>query len=143
MNRFFWSLLFKVTNNNYVLLFRYGIVAGVSLSIDIFILILLVEYAHLHYLLAASISFCLGAAVNFTLSIKWIFINPRVKSIQYEFLGVIAVALVGLALNTAIIWALTALVGIFYLYSKILSAVIVFFWNFFVRKQLMYKENIL
>jgi putative flippase GtrA len=47
--------------------------------------------------------------------------------------------MVGLGLNEVFIWFFTAEVGFYYLISKIISAIIVLFWNFFARKYVLFK----
>jgi putative flippase GtrA len=48
------------------------------------------------------------------------------------------IGLVGLGLNEGIIWSFTDLVHFHYLISKIISAIVVFFWNFFARKKILF-----
>ena len=124
----------------YVQLFRYFFVALVAFCVDFLGLILLKEAAHLNYIVAASLSFCAGAVVNFSLSVRWIFFEPKVSKRHQEFIAVIAIALLGLAANDVLLGFLTSVVGLYYIYSKLIATAVVFFWNFFVRKWLLYND---
>lgn len=134
-----FKLLFvKQTGSTWVLLFRYGFVAVAAFTVDFGGLIILTELVKLNYLLSATLSFCCGVVVNFYLSTGWIFKNSRLARQHHEFAAVFAIAAVGLAINDLILWTLTSKLSLFYLYSKLVATAIVFFWNFFVRKNLLY-----
>ncbi|MDP3066390.1 MAG: GtrA family protein, partial [Methanobacteriaceae archaeon] len=59
--------------------------------------------------------------------------------IKIEFGVFTIIGIVGLALNEVFIWAFTEKLQLYYLYSKIISAVIVLFWNFFARKFTLFR----
>jgi len=136
----------KITNkldslNLHILieLFSYGIVSVLALAVDCGGLLFLKEELHLNYITAATISFLLGLIVNYTLSRKWVFKKTQVKNQFTEFLVFGAVGLTGLILNDIIIWLVTEKLALFYFISKIIATAIVFFWNFFLRKFLLYR----
>jgi putative flippase GtrA len=53
--------------------------------------------------------------------------------------GVFAlVGLVGLGLNELIMWALTDGAGLHYMLSKVGATVVIYLWNFFIRKMLLF-----
>ena len=47
--------------------------------------------------------------------------------------------MVGLALNDALIWLFTDCIGTHYMFSKIVAAAMVYLWNFFARKYLVFR----
>jgi putative flippase GtrA len=55
-----------------------------------------------------------------------------------EFLIFAVIGLVGLGLNEGIIWSFTDLAHFHYLISKIISAIVIFSWNFFARKRILF-----
>lgn len=124
----------------YVQLFRYFFVALIAFFVDFVGLIFLKEVGHLNYIVAASLSFCAGAVVNFSLSVRWIFFEPKVSKRHQEFIAVIVIAILGLAANDVLLGFLTSAIGLYYVYSKLIATAIVFFWNFFVRKWLLYND---
>jgi putative flippase GtrA len=116
--------------------------AGVSLvafSADFGLLALLTEVGGLHYLFSAGISFLVGTAISYALSVLWVFERRRISSRALELAIFVLVGVVGLGLNEALLWALTDLLGIYYLASKILAASLIFFWNFAARRYVLFR----
>jgi putative flippase GtrA len=138
MVELFKRLFIRETNATPILLFRYGFVALSAFSVDFGGLILLHEKLGMQYLLAATLSFCLGVNVNYLLSTGWIFKDSKLTKRRHEFVAVLLIATVGLVLNDAILWALTSGLALFYVYSKLVATVATFFWNFFVRKKILH-----
>lgn len=132
------KLLKEPTTGVGVQLFRYLFVGGTAFVVDFGLLWGLTEYCKVHYLLAAALSFVAGLIVNYTLSIRWVFHEHLLNSRVVEFLGFAVIGLVGLGLNEAIIWLATEWLQCHYIASKIISAVVVFFWNFLARKYLLF-----
>ena len=58
--------------------------------------------------------------------------------IWQEFLVFAVIGVIGLALNEAIMYVGTDLMSLHYMVSKLISTGIVFFWNFFARKVLVF-----
>lgn len=132
------KLLKGPTQNVFIQLFRYLFVGGTAFVVDFGLLWGLTECCNLHYLLAAALSFITGLIVNYTLSIRWVFCEHLLNSRVVEFLGFAVIGLVGLGLNEAIIWVATEWLHCHYIISKIISAAVVFFWNFLARKYLLF-----
>jgi len=126
-------VIWHKSERTWVQFLRYAVVAAVGLVVDFGGLVLLKEVGHVFYLLAATISFVVALLVNYYLSIWWVFPASRFSRKQ-EFMMFGAIGLVGLGLNDLMLWLLTSGLGIFYVWSKAISTVIVFFWNFFARK---------
>jgi putative flippase GtrA len=125
--------LFKQENpSGLVQLFRYGFVALAAYAVDFGLLVLLVSGFGVHYLVAATISFIFGVTVNYFLARKWVFTHSR-YSPRTEMIGVLLIGFVGLILNGILLALFTDWLGWFYVHSKLVSTVIVFFWNFFAR----------
>ena len=132
-------LLKNKTDNTIIQLFRYTIVGGFAFVVDFGSLFVLTEYCHIYYLVSAAIAFVLGLTINYTLSVKWIFINRSLKSKSLEFIIFALIGLFGLAINEVIIWFFKEIVQIHYLYSKLISTAIVYLFNFFSRKMTLFR----
>lgn len=132
------KILVHKTDNLFVQFFRYFWVGGVATIFDIVPLYLLVEYVHIHYLLAACLTFILGTAVNYILSVAWVFKrNGLAHHVNFILFG--AIGLIGLGLNLLIIWALVDKTGLWYMYAKFISTILVLFWNFSARRFVVMK----
>ncbi len=135
------SLFTGEAKGTLVQLFRYGFVGGAAFLVDYGTLFALTEFAGLHYLLSATIAFILGLAVNYLLSISWVFNNGKLSNRLLEFLVFALIGVIGLGLNTLIMYVSTDILGIHYMISKIISTILVFFWNFFARKYILFKAK--
>lgn len=114
-------------------------VSLISFALDFGMLAFLTEVAGLHYLLSAGISFLLGTSLSWVLSVLWVF-DVRTRSSKLLEYGLfVLVGVVGLGLNEALLWLFTDRWGVYYLLSKIIAASIVFFWNFGMRKTLLFR----
>jgi putative flippase GtrA len=134
------SLFRGKTDNTFFQLIRYTFVGGLAFLIDFGTLYTLTEFFHFHYLLSAGIAFLLGLLTNYFISTRWVFTSRSVKNKKLEFLIFAVIGLVGLGLNELFIWIFTSLLSIYYLLSKILTAILVYLWNFFVRKMILFKK---
>ena len=112
---------------------------GISFVLDTTVLVLLTQYAHIHYLIAATVGFLFGLCLNYLLSIRWVFPNRSMESSQKEFTVFILVGIVGLVMNNFFLWLFTDLLSVYYIYSKFMALVFVYFWNFSARKFLLFR----
>lgn len=135
------KLFVSDTNSLFVQLFRYIIVGGVSFLVDYALLFTLTEYLHLHYLLSATISFVAGLLVNYLLSTSWIFRHSKLKSRSAEFVIYGIIGVIGLLLNNLLLYVFTDWMGIHYMFSKLITAVLVMGWNFMGRKFILFNTK--
>lgn len=126
------------SNRATVQMVRSLVVSVIALIVDFGSLVILKEVFGVHYLLAATISFGFGIAVNYTLSVKWVFARRKLANRHAEFVVFTIICTVGLGLNLVIIAGLVQLVHFDYRLAKAVSTVIVFFWNFLARKKILY-----
>jgi putative flippase GtrA len=124
----------------FVQLFRYGIVGGIAFVVDYGSLWLLTEVFGLNYLVSAAIAFLLGLTCNYLLSTRWVFGESKLKNRWAEFAAFSIIGVAGLGLNELIMWAFTDGLHFHYMLSKVVSTVIVFFWNFFARRYLVFES---
>ena len=128
------------TNNTFLQLIRYTIVGGGAFVVDFGLLYLLTHFLHVHYLLSATLSFIAGLLVNYFFSTLWVFSKNTVKNKYLEFLVFAIIGLVGLGFNDLFMWIFTDRFGIYYMLSKVITTVIVYFWNFFARKYILFNK---
>lgn len=124
---------------NTVQLVRAVLSSVLAFAVDFGTLVLLVEAAHVHYIISATIGFVVGTTITYLLSIYWIFARRNVQRKSAEYGVFIAVGVVGVLVNDGLLWFFTDVLGIYYMLSRMLSASAVFFWNFFARKRLLFK----
>lgn len=131
--------LFKgKTDNTFLQLFRYTFVGGLAFVVDFGLLFLLTELAHFHYLTSAAFAFLAGLLVNYILSKLWVFNTSSFKNRIIEFLVFAFIGVIGLGLTELLMWAFTEVIGTHYMLSKVLTTALVYFWNFFARKIIIF-----
>ena len=135
------KLIKNKTDNTLIQLFRYTFVGGIAFGVDFSLLFLLTEFAGIHYLLSAAISFSVGLVTNYILSIIWVFKTRNISNRYLEFIIFGIIGIVGLGMNELIIWSFTEYLHFYYLVSKIVSTVVVYLWNFFARKYILYNNK--
>lgn len=134
-------LLTSKTDNTLIQLFRYFFVGGFAFIVDYGSLFILTDYCGVKYLISAAIAFLLGLLINYLISILWVFNKGTVTNRWVEFLIFAFIGLIGLGLNEAIMYIGSDMLGLHYMISKLCSTGIVFFWNFFARKIILYKQK--
>jgi putative flippase GtrA len=120
-------------------LVRYTIIGVPAFAVDFGLLFFLTHFVHIPYLLSAAIAFIAGVSISYYLSVLWVFSSRSMDSKSAEFLIFVIVGIVGLGLNELIIWFFTEQIHFHYLVSKINSTLLVYFWNFFARKCLLFR----
>ena len=135
----FKKIMIDKTDKVLLQLFRYTFVGGFAFIVDFGLLFFLTEYAGCHYLFSASLSFLAGLIVNYIISKLWVFDTTSVKNRSVEFILFALIGLIGLGLTELLMWLFTGKFRLFYMSSKILTTVIVYFWNFFARKYIIFK----
>lgn len=134
----FNDLLLKITDNTFIQMFRYFITGGLAFIIDVVALFILTEYMNIYYLYSATIAFSLGLVTTYIFSIFWVFSKRKFDSKAKELLVFILIGLIGISLNVLFIWLFTEYLNLYYLISKIISTIIVFIWNFFAKKIILF-----
>ncbi len=133
------KLLKYQTDQTRIQLFRYMFVGGAAFIVDFVSLFILTDFFGIYYLISAAIAFILGLIANYLLSVSWVFNKRTLENRTFEF-GIFAIiGIVGLGLNEVFIWFFTQDLQIYYLFSKIFAAAIIFFWNFFARKFTLFR----
>ena len=134
------KVLIVETTDWKIQLFRYVIVGGFSFLIDYGLLYFLTEYANFYYILSASISFIVGLIVNYILSTKWIFRKSRLKNTVLESIIYGIIGILGLILNNILLYIFTDFFQIYYMISKLITAVLVMGWNFVGRRIILFNN---
>ena len=146
MQKILYNLFIKNTDVAWIQFLRYIFVGGVSALINISTLFILTDFCHIFYLISNIVGFILGLTTNYLLSKKFIFTTKITLSKSFEFFTYCAVGLIGLGLDTTIMWIATSKMGIYYIITKLISTACVFIWNFIGRKSIYiifkHKENI-
>ena len=125
-------------------LIRYGFSGAIAFVVDFGLLWFVTGVCHAHYLFGAFCGYTAGLIITYLLSITWIFSDRKLSNRQgAEFLIFTVIGLVGLLLTQGLMYLFTEyLFGIDrYLYSKMLTAVLVALFNFAMKKLLLFSQS--
>ena len=134
--------LFKdPTDDIFLQLFRYIFVGGTAFVVDFFFLYFFSDICGIYYLISAVLSFIISVLVNYIMSTKWVFNQDNIENKVFEFNLFILISTIGLGFTEILLYFFTDIVGLYYLISKIISAIIVLFWNFLARRVMFYGRD--
>ncbi len=124
----------KLLNNKlFQQIIKFGIVGGLAFIIDYGIYTLLSQLLGIYYILASIISFSISVIFNYILSIKWVF-DVTKKQTTKEFIIFIVLSVIGLIINSIILYICVELFNIHDMVGKIIATIIVMVYNFITRK---------
>ncbi len=117
---------------------KFGVVGVIAFFIDYSLLYVLTEFCHIHYMISSTISFSISLIFNYIASIYWVF-DVRQKQTIKEILVFIILSVIGLGINQFVMYLMTDIGNIYYMFSKLVATAIVMVWNFITRKILIEK----
>ena len=108
-----------------------------------FLLLFLLELAGLYYLPASAVSFLVGISCNFLLTKFFAFksVDPTVGPTAEVFVFA-AISGGGLVLTMVLMYLFTSRLQLYFMVSKLISSILVFFWNFLGRKFILYPGKV-
>lgn len=112
---------------------KFGLVGGTAFVIDYVLLYFCTEFLHIHYLISSIISFTVSVIFNYILSIKWVFDVKKKQDVK-DFVIFIILGVIGLGINSLIMYVMVEKFGVYYMLSKIVSTAVVMVYNFITRK---------
>jgi len=116
---------------------KYALFSTLAMTVDISILFSLTQYVHINYLISATISYICGLIVSFILQRNITFKNYKDK-IYKQFSKYFLFWSTGLLLNISIIGILVSF-GLWYIFARLISGAIIFFWGYFLNKRFTFK----
>ena len=131
------QLSFKSIYKKFHHLILYGIIGMFSAGLDFLIYTILVKFFGLHYLLSNCISVLSGISTSFVLNRNY---NFKVKDhVKRRFIMFLIVGLCGLLMSNFILYINIDLLSMDQLISKLLSIILVVFFQFLVNRYLTFK----
>ncbi|RLD32538.1 MAG: GtrA family protein [Bacteroidetes bacterium] len=108
---------------------KFGLVGFTGVFVDFGITYLTKEKLHIPKYVANAIGFTTAASTNYYLNRIWTFesTNPEIAREYTEFL---AISLIGLGINTLILWLLVSRFKMNFYLAKVFAIAVVTVWNF-------------
>lgn len=139
------TILFGKTEDTKVQIARNAVVEGVRYATNMLILWTLTEFVlGKEYLgVSTAIASLLSGLVNYALSSLWVFhkVEKKAEKNLLQFALFTAIGAIGLGINVGITTFLTRQMDVNYLISNTIAQIIVFFFNFFMRKHLVFERK--
>jgi putative flippase GtrA len=129
------KLFIEDTKNGFIQLLRYSFVGGIAAAANFLFLFLFTDVCGIYYLISNVLSFLIGLTVNYVLCKKFVFLVKTSNS-KVEFLIYGVIGLAGLLFDTGLMYFFTEAMLFYYMFSKVISTLIVLLWNFTARKVL-------
>ena len=153
------KIFLEETNSTGIQFFRSLFVGGIATLADMGVMIVFKELVHVPVSVATVLGYVVGVVVNYVISSLWVFAKAKVKNRTVDFIAFTVIGLIGLGL-TQLIVAPFDTKGIFgegilvtykvfgglipidkyYIIGKVISVVLVYMWNFFARKFILYRK---
>lgn len=123
-------LLFQITEALIRKFIKFGLVGFTGLFIDFGFTYVFKEKAKVQKYIANALGFTLAASSNYFLNRVWTFRSEN-PQILVEYTEFILIAMIGLVINTFILWLIVSKLKWNFYFSKLFAIGFVTFWNFF------------
>lgn len=118
---------------------RYFAISLAALGVDFGVL--LVAAMWLHYLLAATLGFMLGAVTSYVLAVRWAFGHRRLAHRpRTEFVAYTLVGIAGLGINNLVIFLAVEYLSLSLVVGKAIAAGVTFAFNYLGRKATLFSK---
>ncbi len=120
---------------------KFSIVGILGMGIDFGTTYLCKEKLKYNKYFSNAIGFCFAVVSNYLLHRYWTFQSQN-TAIGIEFSMFIVVSLIGLSINTSILWILNSKIGIRFYLSKLVAIGITVLWNFLSNYYITFSSQI-
>ncbi len=129
---------------DYMKLVKYLAVGIVGTVADLSIYSLIIVFTLIDYSLATALAYSVGTVINFTLNRRFTF-NGKYKKVHYQFVSFVAIALIGLGLQEALMYVLVhhvladTSVDLFLIMTRMSAIFVGFMWTYLANKKITFK----
>ena len=120
---------------------RYFVVGGIAATVDLAVFTLFARVLGYNYLVVAFFSFILATAVNYVLSIAFVFRSGARFGKNAEISMTFLVSGLGLVINQVTLWVLVEKLKVDMVVAKVCATAAVFFWNYGARAHVVFRER--
>ena len=121
-------------------LFLYLIVGGLATIVEWSGFWVFFDMLHIQYLLATALAFVFSTFANWAFGRLLVFRGKQKQSLLKELASIYLTSLGGLLLNLAIMYIMVDYLDFWEMFAKICATVLVFSYNYLIRKKLIYKK---
>lgn len=119
---------------------KYLFVGGAAAFVDISLFAVFAKVLQFNYLIVGIYTFLIATAVNYHLSIRYVFESNIMHTRKKEIFLVYLVSGIGLVFNLTVLYLTIDLWNFEMMLGKLLASGSVFFWNYLIRKYFIFKD---
>lgn len=128
----------KIKNNKLMMqILKFGVVGGIATVIDYVIFFILHEILGINTIISNTCSFTVSVIYNYIASVKWVFDVDESKNEKTQFILFIVFSIIGLGLNTIIVYVCTDIIKLYSMIGKVTATAVVMVFNFITRKKFL------
>jgi len=120
---------------------KYFFVGATAALTDISLFYIFAKVLGYPYLMVAFFSFIIATLVNYLLSIKYVFQSGVKFSKKYEISLIYIISGIAIIINQISLYILIDVLTTEMILSKTISTIITFFWNYYMRNNIIFKEK--
>lgn len=116
--------------------FRFLLVGGGCFLLEYGLLFALTEYDGLNPLVSAPIAFTVSLVVNYILCVYVVFHAEQQSKKQMALFALTSI--IGLGINQVVMWFFIDIIGIWYMFAKVVASAVVMVWNYFTKRYVLH-----
>lgn len=111
---------------------KFALIGIVSTSVQYIILIIIVNFSDMTAFYASAVGYVSSSLLNYVMNRRITFDSQRSHAAALPRFLVVSV--IGLALNTVVVWCMTVVANQHYLVAQLLATALVLLWNFQINR---------
>ena len=125
--------------SKYQRLIKFGMVGASGTVLGLGVLYVFTDIVGLYYLVSSIIAFACSVSNNYAWNSLWTFRDRKVSSAGY--VRYVGANLTGLTVNMTVLWLLTSVAGVWYLYSAIIAVLCAFLVDYALSKKFVWTKE--
>ncbi|WP_144743182.1 GtrA family protein [Enorma burkinafasonensis] len=116
---------------------KFAVVGIISFAVDWLLLVFLTDVCRVDYLVSTSISFLISVALNYALSVRYVFPHRDDMSRKREFTIFAILSAIGLGLTDVFMFVGVTMLNVAYQAMKVIATFCVTWYNYFSRRKFL------
>ena len=116
---------------------KFAVVGIISFAVDWLLLVFLTDACRVDYLVSTSISFLVSVALNYALSVRYVFPHRDDMSRKREFTIFAILSAIGLGLTDVFMFVGVTMLNVAYQAMKVIATFCVTWYNYFSRRKFL------
>lgn len=135
------NIVKNIKNNKLLVqILKFVLVGGTATLIDFAVFFIMHEIFLIDTLISNVSSFTISLIYNYIASIIWVFETDKDADKKQQFIIFLILSLIGLGINTAIVYLCTDILKLYSMIGKVIATAIVMVFNFITRKIFLEKK---